>query len=181
MKLFGIFHIIVCTIIRKLVFICAAKCENESLNSSLLQVQVLLGFRQGYFAFIADIKSEKFYHVCVPGNDKDYLRFLWWPDGSHNQAGSEYRMTVSVLHRTANYFGGEYLPEAQKTMFRFFHVCVCLKSMDMEEDLVPTAKDVKSQCSKGGFDLTKFMSNIKNLLESLTLKHKGKNVKELYL
>lgn len=36
-----------------------------------------------------------------------------------------------------------------------------------------------SLCSKGVFDLTKFISNSRKLLESLPMKQKRKNVKEL--
>lgn len=65
---------------------CGAEFKGTSLNSQLLQspnlasslLRVLTGFRQEPVAFMRDIKA-MFYQVKVAEEDKDFLRFLWWP------------------------------------------------------------------------------------------------------
>ena len=77
----------------RIVFDCAAKYGNVCLNDVLTQgpeltnslMDVLLRFRQEEVAFMADI-SEMFLQVRVPEADRDYLRFLWWPNGDENGA-----------------------------------------------------------------------------------------------
>lgn len=62
-----------------------------NLTSSL--VGVLLRFREEPIAFMSDVKS-MFCHVRVAEADKDFLRFLWWPNGDMT---AEYRMTVHLF------------------------------------------------------------------------------------
>lgn len=185
----------------RVVFDCAAKYQGVSLNDSLLQgpdltnplVEVLLKFRQFPYAYMADIKS-MFYQVSVPQKDRDYLRFLWWPDGNLQNDPAEYRMTVHLfgansspscanfaLQRTVRDNCKDYLEATQQTVLQNFYVDDCLKSAATEEELVKVAHEVKSLCAKGGFELTKFVSNSIELLESLPVEHRGKNVKELDL
>lgn len=45
---------------------------------------------------MGDIQS-KFYPVKVAEEDKDFLRFLWWPDGNVSQDIVEYRMAVHLF------------------------------------------------------------------------------------
>ncbi|KAK4326945.1 hypothetical protein Pmani_002549 [Petrolisthes manimaculis] len=184
----------------RVVFDCAAKFKGTSLNDSLLSgpdlanslVEVLIKFRQGSFAFIADIEA-MFYQVQVPVKDRDYLRFLWWPDNNLENSPSEYRMTVHLfganslpscanyaLRRTAKDYG-HHLPEAKQTILNNFYVDDCLKSAETEEEVIHIAHDVKALCAKGGFNLTKFVSNSRSLLKSLPSEHHGKTFKELDL
>lgn len=185
----------------RVVFDCAAKYQGKSLNDTLLQgpdltnslVEVLLRFRQSPYAFMADIES-MFYQVSVPKSDRDCLRFLWWPDGDYNKCPSEYRMTVHLfgassspscanfaLHRTAIDHSNTQTLEARKTILSNFYVDDCLKSTETEKEIIQIAHDVKSLCSKGGFNLTKFVSNSRKLLESLSVNDRGKQVKTLDL
>ena len=85
----------------RVVFDCSAKFAGTSLNDQLLQgpdltdslVGVLIRFRQESVVFIADIKA-MFYQVFVPEEQRDFLRFLWWPKGDVTAQLDEYRMTV---------------------------------------------------------------------------------------
>ena len=71
----------------RVVFDCSARCNGESLNDKLLRgpdltntvVGVLIRFRQHPIAVVADIKG-MFSQVMVDENDRDSLRFLWYPD-----------------------------------------------------------------------------------------------------
>ncbi|KAK0151923.1 hypothetical protein N1851_006693 [Merluccius polli] len=42
---------------------------------------VLLRFRQERIAIMADIEA-MYYQICVQEHQRDFLRFLWWPQGS---------------------------------------------------------------------------------------------------
>ena len=72
----------------RVVFDCSARFEGVSLNDRLLQgpdltsslIGVLLRFRQEQYAFTGDIES-MFYQVTIPENQRDFVRFLWLPDG----------------------------------------------------------------------------------------------------
>ena len=85
----------------RIVFDCAAKYEDMSLNDRLLQgpdltnklIGVLSRFRQDPTAFTADIE-ELFCQVKVCPIHRDFLKFLWWKDGDYNQPVEVYRMSV---------------------------------------------------------------------------------------
>jgi hypothetical protein len=63
---------------------------------------VLLRLRKEKFEVIADIES-MFHQVKVNSHHRDYLRFLWWPDGDLNAQSKFYRMNVHL-------FGGIWSP-----------------------------------------------------------------------
>ncbi|XP_030843475.1 uncharacterized protein LOC115924777 [Strongylocentrotus purpuratus] len=70
----------------RVVFDCSAEYEGEVLNRHLLQgpdmtnnlVGVLCRFRKDHVAFTCDIEG-MFHQVGVNVEDRNYLRFLWWP------------------------------------------------------------------------------------------------------
>jgi hypothetical protein len=88
----------------RVVFDCAASHEGVSLNDILLSgpdltnslIGVLLRFRQEPVAVTGDIES-MFYQVAVPSNQRDYLRFFWWPDGNLEAQPVPYRMRVHLF------------------------------------------------------------------------------------
>jgi len=87
----------------RVVFDCAAKFKNVSLNEHVLQgpdltdklVGVLMRCRQDSIAIMADIES-MFHQFQVTPRDRDVLRFLWWPGGDLCRVPEEYRMTVHL-------------------------------------------------------------------------------------
>ena len=88
----------------RVVFDCAATFKGTSLNSQLLQgpnltsslLGVLTRFRQEPVAVMGDIQK-MFYQVKVAETDKDFLCFLWWPEGDMKQEVTEYRMMFICL------------------------------------------------------------------------------------
>ena len=88
---------------------CAAKSHGISLNDHLLQgpdfvndlVGVLIRFRQEPVAVCGDIK-QMFHQVMVSPEDRDALRFLWWPGGDTSKAPQVYRMCVHVFGATSS-------------------------------------------------------------------------------
>ena len=88
----------------RVVFNCSAQFRGTSLNNELFQgrdltnslVGVLIRFRQDPVAVMGDVQS-MFHQVRVPKEDRDLLRFLWWPKGDFTKKLEEYRMTVHLF------------------------------------------------------------------------------------
>ena len=59
-------------------------------------VGILLRFLQDPVAVMGDVLS-MFHQVRVPVEDRDFLRFLWWPGGNLAKGLEEYRMTVHLF------------------------------------------------------------------------------------
>lgn len=78
-----------------------AKFAGTSLNNQLLQgpdltnslVGILTHFKQEPVAFMGNIEA-MFYQVLVPDEQRDFLRFMWWPNSDLNAELVGYRMTV---------------------------------------------------------------------------------------
>ena len=93
----------------RVVFDCAAKYRDVSLNTKLLQgpdlmnnlVGVLLRFRQEHIAIAADVEA-MFHQVRVKDEDCDALRFLWWPDGNLKLQPRCYKMQVHLFGATSS-------------------------------------------------------------------------------
>jgi hypothetical protein len=176
----------------RIVFDCAAKYRGTSLNDEVHQgpdltnklIGVLLRFRQEPVALMADIES-MFHQVHVNERERDVLRFLWWCNDDIAQAPQIYRMTAQL-------FGGVWSPRcasfalkhtAQENAHRFptatietvdkdFYVDDCLKSVTTDE---------KAILALGGFRLTKWLSNSREVLRSIPDTELAKGVKTLDL
>lgn len=180
----------------RVVFDASAKYEGLSLNDCLLQgpnltnslVGVLCRFREGPVAFMGDIES-MFYQVKVPTIQRDFLRFLWWPNEDLSGDPQEYRMTVHlfgaisspsvanfVLKHVANEAEAVYGPTVADVIKRNFYVDDCLRSLFNEQQTINQIKDVTSACASGGFRLTKFASNNSEVLKSIPLEDRAKEV-----
>ncbi len=169
------------------VFDCGAKFQGRSLNDELLPgpdmtnllLGVLLRFRLEEVPVMADIES-MFYQVYVFDEDRRLLRFLWWPDGDFSKEFKEYEMCVHVfgavssgscanyaLQKTAAENEIEFGAEAAATLRSNFYVDDMLKSLSNSEDAVHLIRNIINMCEAGGFNLTKFVSTDKTVLESL--------------
>ena len=71
--------------------------QGPHLTNTLLGV--LIRFRQGPVALMADIDA-MFHQVRVDSEDKDFLRFLWWPNGDTTPEGSSIEELTSFLGLT---------------------------------------------------------------------------------
>ena len=110
----------------RLVFDCACKYNDMSLNSTVYQGHdlitrlqyVLLRFRQHQYAVTADIES-MYCQIRVPTCDRDALRFLWFENGIIKQ----FRMTLHL-------FGGVWCSSsagyALRKSVQFLHVILLL-------------------------------------------------------
>lgn len=183
----------------RVVFDCSATYGGVSLNSLLLQgpdlanqiVGVLTRFREEQVAVAGDIES-MFYQVKVPDNQRDMLRFVWWPEGNLDAELQEYQMCVHVfggthspstcnyaLRKTAHDNIDKYGEEAALTLIRNFYVDDMLKSSSNALSTLHLIEKVKKMCAAGGFPLTKFVSSSRKVLEGIPTEERSKDVKDL--
>ena len=159
----------------RIVFDCAAQYCGESLNDKCFRgpdlvnslTGILLRFREHRYVLLADIEC-MYYQVIVPETQRDRLRFLWFGgDGSVKT----YRMTTHVfggvwcaasstyaLRRTIN-DDPQVSDLVRDTVLKGFYVDDCVKSAHEIEDIRSMFVDVTAQLKKGGFRLTKFLTN----------------------
>ena len=185
----------------RVVFNCSAQFHGTSLNNELFQgpdltnslVGVLIRFRQDPVAVMGDVQS-MFHQVRVPEEDRDLLRFLWWPKGDFTKKLEEYRMTVHLfgavsspscanfaMRRNAEDHKHEFSPDVANTILRNFYVDDCLKSLSSSSAAVKHVADLRKLMLIGGFNLTKWVSNDRHVLESTPPEERAKDVKELDL
>ena len=197
---FGVYHPKKPDSIR-VVFDCSATYAGMGLNKELLQgpdltnklVGVLNRFRWNEIAVMADIEA-MFYQVLVPPDQYTFLRFLWWPNGNLEKDLQEYQMKVHLfgavsspscsnfaLRKTADDNKDEFGDDICDVLLNNFYVDDKLKSHTTVPEAIEKSLKVKDLCSRGGFNLTKYVSNSREVLESIDKKDHGKSVKDLDL
>ncbi len=185
----------------RVVFDCGATFKGTSLNSELLQgpnltsslLGVLTRFRQEPVAIMGDIQA-MFHQVKVAEQDRDLLRFLWWPQGDMSRELQDYRMTVHLfgavsspscasyaLRRTADDNKSDFSAETVQAVKQNFYVDDLLLSLGSEKEAIQMIKDLTALCKRGGFILEKWVSNSRAVLQSVTEDRRAKELKELNL
>lgn len=107
---------------------------------------------------------------------------------------TEFRMTVHLfgavsspscasfaLRKTADDNQSDFPVEVIQTIKENFYVDDCLKSLASEGEAALMLKDLTVLCQRGGFILTKWISNNRTILQELPEKHRAKDLKELNL
>ena len=185
----------------RVVFDCAATFQGTSLNAQLLQgpdltsslVGVITRFRREPVVLMADITA-MFHQVRVPRTDSDLLRFLWWPDGEHDQDLVEHRMVVHLFGATSSPSCASYAlrkcaednqdlfsQTTADTVLNNFYVDDCLASVGSEEEALTLYRELCELCKKGGFQLTKWISNSRKVLAAIPQEERSLEVKDLDL
>ena len=82
-----------------------------------------------------------------------------------------------ALKRTAVHNSVSYCVDASETVMKNFYVDDILQSVENEEYAVGLIKRVKEMCAAGGFNLTKFICNRKNVLMSIPDIHRRERVR----
>ena len=183
----------------RVVFDCSAQYESESLNKHLLQgpdltnnlTGVLCRFRREPVALMCDIEA-MFHQVKVTEEYRDFLRFLWWEDGDTSREPQDYRMTVHLfgatsspgccnfaLKTTADDNEETFGSEPAEFLRRDFYVDDGLKSVPSVEEAVALIKSTKKMCLRGGFNLHKFTSNEKDVIQEIPVPDRAEDVKNL--
>ena len=176
----------------RIVFDAASKYKGASLNANLLQgpdctnnlAGVLLRFREDNVALVADIEG-MFLQVGVADEDQDSLRFLWW-DKSSEDPPDEYVMKVHVfgatdspcaanwvLKKTATDNACDFDPVTVETVLHSFYVDDVLKSVGSPADAIRLANQLTELCKRGGFNLTKYMTNSREVLAEIPVEKRA--------
>ena len=163
----------------RVVFDCAARYNGTSLNEQLLTEPDLLNnlfgvltcFRKVKVTLAANIGS-MYHQVLVDSQDQKYLKFLWWPSGNTNLPPAKYCMIVHVFGATSLPASANYtLQQTTKdndllfpqdviiTVLENFYMDDCLKSVDSAEEAIRMSDELSQLQKKGGFNLTKWLSN----------------------
>ena len=86
-----------------------------------------------------------------------------------------------ALKCTAEDGENEFGVKAAETVKKNFYVGDLLKSLPTEEEAIEVIHDVKNMCAKGGFNLTKFVSNSRRVIMSVLPKDRAKEIKSQFL
>ena len=185
----------------RVVFDCAAKFKGTSLNDQLLQgpdltnglLGVIIRFRQEAVAMVADVEG-MFHQVRVAPDDCHVLRFLWWPNNDLSKEPVDYQMLVHLfgamsspscasfcLKKTALDNQDEFDVETIKTVNRNFYVDDCLKSVPTTDRAVRLSGQLRELLSRGGFRLTKWISNDRNVIATVPVTERAPSVVNLDL
>ena len=140
---------------------------------------------------MADIRS--MFQVRVSKSDIDFLRFIWWRDGDIEQDPIDHRMLVHLfgavssptcasfaLRRTAE-DNQHARTHVTNTIMHSFYVDDCLTSLPRVQDAVQLTADLTKLCNKGGFQLTKWVSNNQAVLSTIKEEERGKDITSLDL
>ena len=141
-------------------------------------VGILTQFRQEKVALMSDVEA-MFHQVRVKPDNCNALHFLWWPGSNLSLEPVELMMTVHLfggvsspscanfaLRKTAD-DNEDYGPEIVNTVKRNFYVDDCLKSVQSEQIAISHVKNPTSLLKKDGFSLTKWLSNSREVMESV--------------
>ena len=156
-------------------------------------VGVLTRFRQEPVALMADVES-MFHQVHVSPRDCDALRFLWWSNNDLNSEPEEYQMMVHLFGATSSpscaNFGHwqtaednqqEFSKDAVDSVKNNFYIDDCLKSVPSENKAIVLVDELHQLLSKGGFCLTKWISNLQNIIKFIPISKRVGSVKDLLL
>ena len=158
----------------RIVFDCACRHGNTSLNDKLFSgpdlfsslLGVLLRFRQFPIAIVADIRG-MFHQVRVAPEDRDSLRFLWWPNHDLSAQPEDYQMMVHLFGATSSPSCCSFAlgrcaednlthasSETLLTVKENFFVDDLLKSVKNSSDALKLISELTELLESGGFHLT---------------------------
>ena len=179
-----------------MVYDCAARFGQTSLDQQLLQcpdqtnrlVGVLSRFRQNTVGMVADIEA-MFHQVLVDPKDCDSL-----PSGHLTKEMKEYPMVKHLfgatsspsvvnlcLRKTAQLHQEEFDKEVIETVNRDMYVDDMMKSTSTTEKAISLASQLRTLIEKGGFRLTKWYSNDREVMATIPESERAKSVVNLEL
>ena len=185
----------------RVVFDCASKSGGTSLNEELLRgpentsslIGVILRFRVNEVAVTADIKRI-IHQVHVTPEDRGALCYLWWPNGDLSREPKTYQMLVHIfgaksspsvagyaLRKTAKDNEQDFSAEVVDAVFRDFYVDDLLKSFADAERAADLSGQLRDLLAKGDFQLTKWISNRRDVLSPFPVEERAPQIKDLDL
>ena len=185
----------------RVVFDCSANYGGTSLNDQLLKgpdflnrlVGVLTRFREERVAIVADVEA-MFHHVRVIERDCGALRFLWWPHGDIAKEPVDHQMLVHIfgatsspscasyaLRKSATDNASDFDKLTVSTVLNDFYVDDCLESVKTTEVAKRLVSQLCAILAKGGFRLTKWLSNVREVIVSIPEQERAGSVKDIDL
>ncbi|XP_014673995.1 PREDICTED: uncharacterized protein LOC106814210 [Priapulus caudatus] len=163
----------------RVVFDCSARYKGPCLNDHLLRepdlinslIGVLSRFREKSVAVMGDVDC-MFHQFRVNGEDRDFLRFMWFRNEDMDQEAVAYRMRVHLFGATTSpgcaNFGlkklaadhrGEFSSEVCDFLTYDFYVDDGLKSCATTQEAIKLVEDSRTLCATGNLRLHTFTSN----------------------
>ena len=124
----------------------------------------------------------------VPPEDRDLQRFFYWENGDTSKEPQEYQITVHLFGAAsspgcfalkANDNEAAVGSAAADFLRSDFYVDDGLKSVASVEEAVELVKDIKEMCKWGGFNLHKFTSNKKEVIQQIPVSDRAEGIKDL--
>ena len=180
-------------------FDATAEFQNTSSNKNILKgpdylnslIGILLRFRRGKFAAMADIE-QMYRQIKVKESDQDALRFVW--RNTPEEEIKDHNMTVHifgkidspcranwVIKRKASDQFNKYRVNIINTIHESFNMDDYLDCFSSEERAIDIIQKVISILSNGGFRLTKWLSNNKNILKAVLTTERSPKIVNLNL
>ena len=157
--------------------------QGQSLNSNLLKdpdflsnlVGIILRFRESHIALSTDIE-QMFMQVKVAPSDRSYLRFLWDQNGkieeyectSHIFGATSSLCIASYALRCSAKDNQKHFPKVSHIVERNIYMDDLYISTDDVEKAVNIMSSTKACLSLGGFNLTKWNSNLGAFLQQVS-------------
>ena len=156
-------------------------------------ISVLLSFFQEPVAVMTDVEAI-LHQVLVHPKDIDALKFLWYPDDDLNKELEEFRMLVHLfggvwssscagfaLRKTVMDHAQKFEADVIETVQCNFYVDDLLKSLKTLNDAVMMYEKLTELLTLGGFHLTKWISNKREVLEEIPDSEVTKELKSINL
>ncbi len=142
---------------------------------------------------MADVQA-MFHQVKVSQKHVEFLRFLWWHNGKVRQPLVDFRTKVHIFGATSSPSCADYAlkrvcddntalysDKVLQTIKENFYGDDCLKSVSSEQEALQMVKDLTAASAKGGFRLSKWMSNSRAVIASIPEEDRSKASRELNL
>ena len=133
-----------------------------------------------------------FHQVRVDPKDHAFLKFLWWPQGDATLEPEAFCMKVDLFGATSSpsYANFSLLQTAKdnsefydqsivETVQRNFCMDDCLKSVSSKKEALHLYHQLTDLLMKGGFHLTKLISNSSEVLNEIPVKKRSSSVLNL--
>ena len=135
-----------------------------------------------------------FHQVYVAPEDCGALCYLWWPNGDLSKDPKTHQMLVHIfgaksppsvagyaLRRTAQDNKRDFSQDVIDAVFRDFCVDDLLKSFPDSEQAIVVGKQIQELLARGGFELTKWISNSRSVFSAFPVEERAPHIKNLDL